>query len=92
MDDMAAKATSYGELDPLEDVRKDLEKAVELPPLDEQSAAATAHTAAASPATPTAEPAPPPSELPATAAAEPAPGQPEPVLANGKPDTGRAPA
>ena len=91
MDDMAAKATSYGQLDPLEDVRKDLEKAVELPPLDEQSTAGTAHAGATTPDTPAAEPA-PPGEPAAPPAAEPAPGQPEPVLADGKPDAGRAPA
>jgi len=39
MDDMAAKAQSYGQFDPLEDVRKDIETSVgDLPPLDTPAA------------------------------------------------------
>jgi sec-independent protein translocase protein TatB len=97
MDEMAAKATNYGQFDPLEDVRRDIEKATELPPLDslDKPAAATdtppTSEASATEAT-TAEPALPP---PATQdPPEPAPtaAQPEPALADGKPGTGRAPA
>ncbi len=42
MDDMAAKATNYGQFDPLEDVRRDIEKATELPSVDEIGKPATA--------------------------------------------------
>ena len=39
MDDMAAKAKDYTQFDPVEDVRRDIEKSMgELPPLDQPSA------------------------------------------------------
>jgi hypothetical protein len=94
MDDMAAKAKDYTHFDPIEDVRRDIEKSVgELPSLDQPAAttpnaeATDAQTAAlpqpSGDATTTAvEPAPPP---------EPA-AAPEPAIAHGKPDAGRAPA
>ena len=93
MDDMAAKAQSYGQFDPLEDVRKDIEKSVgDLPPFD--PVAESGATPAA--ATPAAEPL--ASDAPATADVAPAPTAPaapvnEGVVAtNAKPDAGKTPA
>lgn len=86
VDDMAAKAAAYTNIDPLEDVRKDLEKSVgELPSFDTPPAEGRS-----APAPAIAEPAPiaqvaPPSAEPV--AAEPA--APAPVD-DAKPDAGRA--
>jgi sec-independent protein translocase protein TatB len=104
MDDMAAKAKDYTHFDPIEDVRRDIEKSVgDLPSLDQPSTTATSTTDAA-----TSEGAPPPSDettaLPPpaeqTAATTPAPSptvpepepKPEPVAADAKPAAGRASA
>ena len=94
MDDMAAKAKDYTQFDPMEDVRRDIEKSLgDLPPLDQPGAAASAgppavdaQTATLPPAE-TPQPLPPPAEQPAasTPAAEPA-------LGEAKPAAGRAPA
>jgi sec-independent protein translocase protein TatB len=96
MDDVAAKAENYGQFDPLEDVRKDIEQSVgDLPSLDAPAAEATAQTAATS--TPdsqdTDEPQLPLPE-PVRAAGEAVPATPEPVdvLTDAKSDAGRAPA
>jgi sec-independent protein translocase protein TatB len=104
MDEMAAKAKDYTHFDPIEDVRRDIEKSVgDLPSLDQPSTTATSTTDAA-----TTEGAPPPSDettaLPPpaeqTAATTPAPSptvpepepKPEPVAADAKPAAGRASA
>ena len=91
MDDMAAKAQSYGQFDPLEDVRKDVEKSMELPSLD----APTSTTPTEVATTPTPE-APTP-DMPTTDEPRlplPEPAQPgttaEPVASDSKPDAGRA--
>jgi sec-independent protein translocase protein TatB len=101
MDDMAAKAKDYTQFDPIEDVRRDIEKSVgDLPSLDPSSpptpttanpAAEAADTQTAALPQPSADGAaalPPPAEQ--TAAATPA--APEPAIADAKPDAGRAPA
>jgi sec-independent protein translocase protein TatB len=95
VDEMAAKASSYTQFDPLEDVRRDIEKAAgDLPSFDPVT---EGH------AVPSAPPTPAVSE-PATAAeiappsAEPPPPAPEPVAtpaaddlkSDAKPDAGRA--
>jgi sec-independent protein translocase protein TatB len=94
LDDMAAKATEYALFDPIDDVRRDIEKSVgDLPSLDEPSTpSATTETQpedatmSQPPSDTTAAASPPPSE-PATVSAAP-----EPVTADAKPETGRAPA
>ncbi|MGH6770734.1 MAG: Sec-independent protein translocase protein TatB [Xanthobacteraceae bacterium] len=89
MDEMAAKAEGYGQFDPLEDVRKDIEQSVgDLPPLESIGEEKPADVGAAqnSGAAPSDEP-----QLPLpepVAAAEPAAA--EPAVA--KPDAGKAPA
>ena len=101
MDDMAAKAKDYTHFEPLEDVRRDIEKSMgDLPSLDQPStttsdtttpaADATAETQTAALPQSSSEPAPPPAEQ--TAATTPAAPTPEPAIADAKPDTGRAPA
>jgi sec-independent protein translocase protein TatB len=99
MDDMAAKATSYGQFDPLEDVRRDLEKATELPPLEDQPASTPDATTSPEAATesagteaPATEATPPASAIEPPAEPAPAASAPEPALADGKPEAGRAPA
>ena len=96
VDEMAAKASSYTQYNPLEDVRKDIEKAAgDLPPFDpltESGSTAPASTApvATEPAT-AAEIAPPAAEP--VAPPTPAPAADEPVVAAPdvtKPDAGRA--
>lgn len=93
MDDMAAKAQSYGQFDPLEDVRKDIEKSVgDLPPLDTPAATASAEvTATPTPDAPAAAatdeprlplPEPTPPSAPAT--------EPASAVSEAKPDPGRA--
>ena len=100
MDEMAAKAKDYSHFDPIEDVRRDIEKSVgELPSLD-PSAPGSTSTASATEASPTvgagetALVQPQPSADPAgplpppveqqTAATTPA--APEPAIADAKPD------
>ena len=104
MDDMAAKAKDYTHFDPIEDVRRDIEKSVgDLPSLDQPSTTATSATDAATTegATPPSDETtalPPPAEQ--TAATTPAPSptvpepepKPEPVAADAKPAAGRASA
>jgi sec-independent protein translocase protein TatB len=103
MDDMAAKATNYGQFDPLEDVRREVEKATELPSIDELGKPATAADAPATPETTTAETTtettsteaalpPPVTQSEPSPEPTPAPSQPEPALADAKPESGRAPA
>ena len=91
MDDMAAKAQSYGQFDPLEDVRMDVEKSMELPSLDEPTS--TTPTEIATTPTPEA----PTPDMPITDEPRlplPEPAQPgttvEPVASDSKPDAGRA--
>jgi sec-independent protein translocase protein TatB len=99
VDEMAAKASSYTQFDPLEDVRRDIEKAAgDLPPFD---AVAEGRTVPA-PAPAVSEPAPaaqvaPPSAEPVASNAAPPPPAPEPPAAvaddvkpDPKPDAGRA--
>ena len=102
MDEMAAKAKDYTHFDPIEDVRRDIEKSVgDLPSLDQPST--TTESTDASANTPPADqpqslgeaaaPLPPPAEQ--TAAAEPvtpAAPEPEPAIADSKPGAGRASA
>jgi sec-independent protein translocase protein TatB len=102
MDEMAAKAKDYTQFDPIEDVRRDIEKSVgELPPLDQPSAPPPAVDGL--PATETSSAAALPASVEAVGGitaqppagvtpAEPAATPPEPAIANAKPDTGRAPA
>jgi sec-independent protein translocase protein TatB len=101
MDDMAAKAKDYTHFDPLEDVRRDVEKSMgELPSLDQPSTtnSTTTSEAQASASTPPAEALPPPAEQSSQAT----PAAPEPAVADTsstdakpadiKPEPGRAPA
>jgi sec-independent protein translocase protein TatB len=73
VDDMAAKATSYTQFDPLDDVRREIESAVgpvpplETPPADPTAASVTT-TSSETPAT-----APPADALPSVSEAAPAP-------------------
>ena len=105
MDDMAAKAQDYAQFDPIEDVRKDIEKSIgDLPPLDQPerptsdrrqpTADAARHAsrraAAAVRRCDAAADAPPPAEPAPHAARRRA--APEPAIADAKPDAGRAPA
>jgi sec-independent protein translocase protein TatB len=107
MDDMAAKAKDYTNFDPIEDVRRDIEKSVgDLPSLDQPAATTPAADAAATEtATPQASPPssdalpppssdalPPPAEQTAATTPVPTPAEPEPVAADAKPAAGRAPA
>src|SRR3954471_23232164 len=53
MDDMAAKAQNYAHFDPIEDVRKDIEKSIgDLPPLDQPAVPPEVATAPPAPDTP----------------------------------------
>ena len=100
MDDMAAKAKDYTQFDPIEDVRRDIEKSVgDLPSLDPSSptnpttanpAAETADAQTAALPQPAGDAAalPPPAEQ----TADTTPAAPEPAIADAKPDPGRAPA
>jgi sec-independent protein translocase protein TatB len=101
MDDMAAKAKDYTHFDPIEDVRRDIEKSVgDLPSLDQPSTATPAtDTAAAEAATAPASDTtalPSPAEQTATTTPvttpAPTPAEPEPVPADSKPAAGSAPA
>jgi sec-independent protein translocase protein TatB len=96
VDDMAAKASSYTQYNPLEDVRKDIEKAAgDLPPFDAHAESGSTAPAPAAPAV--SEPATaaaiaPPAAEPTAAAELTAPPAEEPVAAAepAKPDAGRA--
>jgi sec-independent protein translocase protein TatB len=99
VDDMAAKASSYTQYNPLEDVRKDIEKAAgDLPPFDAQAESAPAPVATTAPVV--SEPATPgqiapPNDEPVAPSAEPMPPAPEaveaaPAAQPAKPDAGRA--
>jgi sec-independent protein translocase protein TatB len=89
MDEMAAKAESYGQFDPLEDVRKDIEQSVgDLPPLESIEGEKPADVAAQNSGALSDEPQLP---LPEPVAAEPSPAA-ESAVAEAKPDAGRAPA
>jgi sec-independent protein translocase protein TatB len=96
MDDMAAKAKDYTQFDPVEDVRRDIEKSMgDLPPLDQPSATnptaeATDTQTAAPPSAAATTALPPPAEQ--TVATTPAAPEPEPAIADAKPAAGRAPA
>ena|SRR5829696_2332489 len=93
VDEMAAKASSYTQFDPLEDVRRDIEKAAgDLPPLDAQTEAGSTPAAPAAPTVsePAAEetaapamPATPPTEEPVAVGTN-------DVKPDPKPDAGRA--
>jgi sec-independent protein translocase protein TatB len=93
MDDMAAKATDYAQFDPIEDVRRDIEKTVgDLPSLEQPSTpSATADAPNAELQT---------AEQPAGDTGIATPGSPEPTtsvaseseIAGAKPEAGRAPA
>lgn len=104
MDEMAAKAKDYTNFDPIEDVRRDIEKSVgDLPSLDQPAATTpttpTTDAAATETATPPSSPSssdalPPPAEQTAATTPVPTPAapEPEPVAADAKPAAGRAPA
>jgi sec-independent protein translocase protein TatB len=85
VDEMAAKASSYTQYNPLDDVRRDLEKAADLPaldPLTESALPPSTPAAAASEPAPAAQIAPPSAQPPT---------EPAPVAADdAKPDAGRA--
>ncbi len=86
MDEMAAKARDYGNFDPIEDVRRDIEKSVgDLPPLDQppDAAATPTLTDAQTAATPV-------GDVAATTATPTAAV--EPTRVDAAPETGRAPA
>jgi sec-independent protein translocase protein TatB len=99
VDEMAAKASSYTQFDPLEDVRRDIEKAAgDLPPFDAQSESGStlAAPAVSEPAT-AAQVAPPAAEETAAPATPATPPAEEPVAVgtndvkpDPKPDAGRA--
>ena len=95
MDEMAAKATDYTHFDPIEDVRRDIEKSVgDLPSLDQPSTPApTAESQTAESLTAESQAA-SQGDAGVAPAAEPAPtpAAPEPVAAEGRPEAGRAPA
>ncbi len=104
MDDMAAKAKDYTQFDPMADVQRDIEKSMgDLPSLDQPATAAstteagaTSTTAETSGEAGTNAALPEPAEQssvtePATAATSTTP-EPEPAVAGGKSDAGRAPA
>jgi sec-independent protein translocase protein TatB len=100
VDEMASKAQSYAHFDPLDDVRKDLEKAASPPPdldtLTDTAALNPAHAATPPASTPPAEtpPASPPAATeapPAPPAAAPAePAAPQSTAPVNTPDAGRA--
>ena len=104
MDDMAAKAKDYTHFDPIEDVRRDIEKSVgDLPSLDQPSTTTSGTgttTTETPPSTASSNDAlPPPAEqtaatTPVTAPATPAPApaEPEPAAADVKSAAGRASA
>jgi sec-independent protein translocase protein TatB len=86
VDEMADEAAKYTHFDPVADIRRDLEKAADLPNLDGPV------TPAATPSVPaeTAETSlPPPASEPHVDAAPPAP-EPEPADGTTKPDAGKA--
>src|SRR5437764_3878605 len=92
VDEMATKAQSYAHFDPIEDVRRDLEKAAGPPP-DLDTLTDTAASPAPSAATPPA--APPPASPPAAAETPPAAAPAEPAAPQDSapvstPDAGRA--
>jgi sec-independent protein translocase protein TatB len=94
MDDMAAKAQSYGHFDPIAEMGRDIEKSVgDLPPLDQP--VANVPTEVGSTAT---SPDTPPTDVAQSPASEPAPAAPasgESVIdtkLDAKPDAGRTPA
>jgi sec-independent protein translocase protein TatB len=101
MDDMAAKATDYTQFDPIEDVRRDIEKSVgDLPSLDQLGATSPGAETPSTDAQPTStdvQATQPPADATVTASSPPpeattTPAAPEPVVADGKPEAGRAPA
>jgi sec-independent protein translocase protein TatB len=95
MDDMAAKAKDYTHFDPIEDVRRDIEKSVgDLPSLDQPSTTTSGAGTTTAETPPSNDAPPPPAEqtaatTPATPA--PVPAEPEPA-ADAKPAAGRASA
>jgi sec-independent protein translocase protein TatB len=102
MDEMAAKAKDYTQFDPIEDVRRDIEKSVgDLPPLDQPSTTTptttettdTQTTSSALPSPPeqtaATTPVPPPAPEPAPEAQR---SQPEPAVADAKPVADRGAA
>jgi len=92
VDEMATKAQSYAHFDPIEDVRRDLEKAAGPPP-DLDTLTDTASSPPPSAATPPAAPLPasPPAATEAPPAAAPAePAAPQSTAPVNTPDAGRA--
>ena len=102
VDEMATKAQSYAHFDPIDDIRKDIEKAASPPPdLDTltdtaalpQSSASTPSASTPSASTPPASP-PAATETPAAAPVEPAapaePAAPQSTATVNTPDAGRA--
>jgi sec-independent protein translocase protein TatB len=96
MDDMASKAQNYAQFDPMEDVRKDIEKSMgDLPPLDQPAATPEVATAPPAPDTPeTSLPAPVDTSAASASPAEPATthAPAAPAVADANPEPGKAPA
>jgi hypothetical protein len=97
VDEMASKAQSYAHFDPIDDIRRDLEKAAGPPPdLDTLTDTAALPPAPASTSSASTPPASPPAatEAPAAAPAEPAapvePAAPQSTAPVSTPDAGRA--
>jgi sec-independent protein translocase protein TatB len=97
VDEMASKAQSYAHFDPIDDIRKDIEKAASPPPdldtLTDTAALNPAHAATPSTSTPPAAtpPASPPAATEAPPAAPPAePAAPQSAAPVSTPDAGRA--
>jgi sec-independent protein translocase protein TatB len=90
VDDMAAKAAAYTNIDPLEDVRKDIEKSVgELPSFDSPPAEGRS-VPTPPPAAAVAEPEPVAQVAPPTAEPAPAETAAPAIAGDTKPDAGRA--
>jgi sec-independent protein translocase protein TatB len=89
VEDMHAQSEKFGQFDPLEDVRKDIEKSFD--DLDNPATGTPASETAAADASQSDQPQLPLPE-PAPAGALPASATPEPAITDAKPDPGRAPA
>jgi sec-independent protein translocase protein TatB len=92
VDEMATKAQSYAHFDPIDDIRKDIEKAASPPPdLDTLTDTAASPPPAATPPAATAPASPPAETAPSPPAAAPAePAGPQDTTPVNAPDAGRA--
>jgi hypothetical protein len=87
---MAAKAADYTNFDPIEDIRKDIEKAADLPNLDAPAATEPAHAEAASASLPPPAPAESSAEAAAVTPSESPSAATSEIDGIGKPDAGKA--